>query len=348
MGRWVFVLVCAVTLASGSRGTAEAGGRPSAVVLDVSDGESGKFPADIYAYAADRADPAPTGTITLHDGGKAIGSYDAYNPPGAGLQNAVIGPFAAGDHTLVANYSGDDNFAPSSVTHTLHVTARPTYTEIRATSGAWRDDCPSTEPCTRRRTPKGTEEIFTASSADNSSPPNCCGPGPDSASTFSFTDNGHKIAAVPTSNRAVEWKVVLPPGSHFVTATFDGDAGYAASTSYAGVDIVVLDETETTAEASAPSSSKSSTKRHAATTSTSVKRATSRVISDSDNGFSAGAAAPAVNSTANAHGNVHLETRTSTKNPSATTVAIVGIGAGSTTLLGAGAVWRRRRRSASS
>jgi uncharacterized protein (TIGR03437 family) len=53
--------------------------------------------------------PAPTGTVTIYDGGTAVGtaSLDA-----SGLTTVSIGSLGAGSHTLTASYSGDGNYGP--------------------------------------------------------------------------------------------------------------------------------------------------------------------------------------------------------------------------------------------
>jgi Bacterial Ig-like domain (group 3) len=62
----------------------------------------------------------PTGSVTLKDGAATVGTT-ALNPSGAAV--FTVTPSSAGTHALTATYAGDDNYAGSSASGNLTVTA---------------------------------------------------------------------------------------------------------------------------------------------------------------------------------------------------------------------------------
>lgn len=338
--RLLVLLACAAAIGSRS-GVVLAGSSGSDVYFRMTDDYSGTLPAELWAYAADRNDQTrPTGTIAVHESSKSWGSFNAYHDPSGSLQSATLGPFPSGTHTLVADYGGDDSFAPSSMSITIHVSARATLTTLSAVSGSRRFDCQGGGACPpNTHAPAGTEIVFGATSVDNSG---ANGTGPDSESTMTFLDNGTKAATIPTSNRKADWKVALPPGPHRITARFDGDAGYAASDNSNVIDLTIEPATTTTTDRSA--SGAASVKAGAKTTTSTTGKshnATATTTGDGAVGSDSGAEVD-TKSVSKVDRNAHLTTHPSSKGTSAGPLVIGGVATGAAGLVVLRVLARRR------
>jgi len=76
-------------------------------------------PVTVYVYFAPPSALVPSGVVSISEGGTL---FAAHLLAGGGA-NFILHPFAAGDHTLVVNYSGDADSEASSETIVLHVVA---------------------------------------------------------------------------------------------------------------------------------------------------------------------------------------------------------------------------------
>lgn len=150
----------------------------------------------------------PSGTVTFQDGATTLGTGTLSN----GSVSFSSSSLAVGSHTITATYGGDGNFSGSSGTVSQTVNVRPTATSLTS----------SLNPSTF-----GQSVTFTATVTSNGSPVY------DSIAPVTFRDNG----VVVDTEYLVGTGVVtfttstLAVGTHALTATYNGDFNYAASTS---------------------------------------------------------------------------------------------------------------------
>jgi hypothetical protein len=150
----------------------------------------------------------PTGSVTFTDGSTQLGvaTLDA-----TGTATLVVPSLAAGNHSILASYSGDgDNFAGISPQLVEGVQLRPTTTTLTASStdpnNAQQVTLISTERWTGSVTPTGTVTFLNGSTVIGSSPVGSTGVG--------------------------TLTIVLPAGAgESITASYAGDASYASSVS---------------------------------------------------------------------------------------------------------------------
>ena len=151
-------------------------------------------------------DPAgATGSVTFKDGSATIGSAQV----NGGTATLSVSTLTAGSHQIVAYYAGDGTYAAaSSVTVTQLINA------------------PSASPTsivlTASPNPATTGQSVTLQAAVT----------PNTATgTVSFQDGNTAIGTDPLTGGTAAISVVLQPGSHAFTASYSGDAHYAASIS---------------------------------------------------------------------------------------------------------------------
>ena len=149
----------------------------------------------------------PTGTVTFMDGGAAIGSstLDA-----SGRAALTVPSLAAGNHVIVASYGGDgQNFATVSAGMSEGVTLRTTGTAVSATQTSASNPLQVTLISVVRWTgptaPTGTVTFTTGTGAIGASALNSTG-----------------VATIT---------ITLASASEIITASYSGDAEYAASVS---------------------------------------------------------------------------------------------------------------------
>jgi alpha-tubulin suppressor-like RCC1 family protein len=154
---------------------------------------------------------------------------------GTGSASCTTSYSAVGNHTIVATYSGDTNYAGSSATRTQQVNATSTTTTTVVASSA----NPSTV---------GSSVTYTATVVR----------APDGG-TVAFTDNATTITgcaavAVDTfTGKAICTTSYSAVGSHVIVAIYSGDTNYAASTSGSLTQQVKTVTTTTAASSSNPS-----------------------------------------------------------------------------------------------
>ena len=146
---------------------------------------------------------APTGSVTLLDGGKAIATQTA-----AGAMTFTGLGLSVGSHSLSLTYAGDaENAAAASAVVVVIVQQGATTETLTA----------SANPVVL-----GQSVVFTATL--NSVSPNVGG-------TVTFMDGATLLATVPVSAAGVATyaTTTLALGSHTVTASYGGDTNHAAS-----------------------------------------------------------------------------------------------------------------------
>jgi hypothetical protein len=158
---------------------------------------------------------APAGTVTFKDGSKVLGSASLHG----GKAVFTTAALAAGTHRLTAVYAGAGSFH-GSTSAPLTLTAAPPA--ARAATRA-------TLAVTSGRVPAGKAVTFIATirHASGSGSP---------TGTVTFRDGSVIVGTVAVSHGAAALTLsALKAGSHSVTATYNGDGRYAASTAPAKV-----------------------------------------------------------------------------------------------------------------
>ena len=171
---------------------------------------------------------APTGTVTLLDGGKSIASQTVTGA--GGVTFAGLG-LAVGSHTLTAVYAGDANNAAA--------TSAPSVVVVQ--QGA------SSETLTASVNPQMLGQSVTLTATVNSASPNVSG-------TVIFSDGGSALATVAVSASGVATYTTsgLTAGSHAITAAYGGDANHVSS-SAALTEVIVQAATVTVGSSVNPS-----------------------------------------------------------------------------------------------
>lgn len=162
----------------------------------------------------------PTGAVTFFDGTTSLGSGTLNSSDVAVFATSAL---AVGSHSITANYGGDTNFTSNKSTVLSQVVnGKPSATALTSSLnpevGGQSVTFTATVSSTAGGTPTGTVTFFDGSTA---------------LGTGAVTLNASAVATLSTT--------VLAVGSHSITASYSGDANYAASTSAA------VSETVTTA-----------------------------------------------------------------------------------------------------
>jgi hypothetical protein len=164
----------------------------------------------------------PTGGITFQDsGGQNLGGSFSLNSAGnTAIPNGVFN-LAGGPHAITAAYTGDASFN-ASTSSPLNLTITPASTTITMTSSL---------------NSLGTGEAFAATIATTSG-------GNPPTGTVTFSAGGNPLGSVPVNGltnaqtgtaqaTASFTDTQLANGQYTVTATYNGDSNYAASSSAA-------------------------------------------------------------------------------------------------------------------
>ncbi|WP_433613799.1 beta strand repeat-containing protein [Prescottella agglutinans] len=172
-----------------------------------------------------------TGTVQFTDNGANIGSPVAVSNGVATLPHTFQ---AAGNHAIGAAFTGDAGFASSTATQTQNVTVTD----------------PDVVTTTALTVPQNAETGTAVDLTANVTPANAVG-------SVQFKDNGTNIGApVQVSNGVATLShQFAAAGSHSITATFTGGAGFAGSSAGAQTVTVtdpVVPDTETTTTVTAP------------------------------------------------------------------------------------------------
>jgi Pro-kumamolisin, activation domain/Bacterial Ig-like domain (group 3) len=177
----------------------------------------------------------PTGTVTLTDNGNPLNDFKGLNSAPLNSQGYLEDQpvqLTGGTHVVVASYSGDNGFKPSSATSNF--TISPAATTL-ATSLLGQEGHSS------ETAQYGIPVPFNAVLSTNSS-------GAEPGGTFTFFVDGTRYASpVPVQNGSAYDPTLIPPayawaeglldtpvlsvGAHTLSGTYSGDANYQPATS---------------------------------------------------------------------------------------------------------------------
>jgi hypothetical protein len=145
----------------------------------------------------------PTGTVQFFDGATSLGTA----PLSGGVASLTTSALTAGTHSITATYGGNTNFA-GSTSSAVTQTVNPASTATALTS--------SLDPSVF-----GQPVTFTATVTPS---------GP--TGSVQFSDGVNSLATVTVSGGTASFTTsTLAVGTHFITATYSGDANFTGSTS---------------------------------------------------------------------------------------------------------------------
>jgi Bacterial Ig-like domain (group 3)/FG-GAP-like repeat len=199
-----------------------------------------------------------TGTVTFLDGGTSIGTGTV---GAGGVATLMTSTLAAGSHPITASYGGDANYS-GSVTATA-VTLVINGAGKAATTAAVAS---SLNPSTAGASVTFTATVTSATAGTITG-------------TVTFFDNGTQIGTGTLSGgKATFATSTLTTGTHPITASYGGDANYAASAVSTAVSQVVNASTKATTNTTVSSSANPSTVGASVTFTAMVTSATAGTI----------------------------------------------------------------------
>ncbi|MBQ0984210.1 Ig-like domain repeat protein [Streptomyces sp. F63] len=170
-------------------------------------GQTATFTATVTPNAAG---PTPTGTVTFTISGGTGGGTFTQPLDGTGTATLNLTTLSVTEHAVTATYNGDTNYDPSTGADTHLV--NPANTTTTVTTGP--DPSVFGEPVT-----------LTATVA-----PVAPGTGTPQGQVTFLIDGTTTLTATLTSGTATTTINTLTPGPHTITATYNGDTGFNAST----------------------------------------------------------------------------------------------------------------------
>jgi hypothetical protein len=171
----------------------------------------------------------PTGTVTFLDGPTPLGTV----PLTAGHATLTVKTLAVATHALTASYDGDGNVAPSTSTAATQ-TINLATTTTTVTSSA--------NPAVTGRAVTFTAKVSVVAPGVGT---------PTGAVTFMDGATPLGTAPLDAARQATLTTSALPVGAHPITAVYDGDAGFATSTSLVLTETIGKAATKTTVASSA-------------------------------------------------------------------------------------------------
>jgi hypothetical protein len=171
-----------------------------------------------------------TGTVKFYDGATLLGTTTLTTSSNNTVQFQATG-LAPGSHLITAVYHGDPDFFGSTSTATpLTVNQAATTTQLNASSTS---------------ATYGQSLTFTASVVSS-------GSGAPSGSV-TFYDGTTALGTIAVSSGAAQYSTsTLPSGNHQITATYNGDANFATSSSSPAIAVTIAPLTTTTSLAVTP------------------------------------------------------------------------------------------------
>lgn len=155
--------------------------------------------------------PKPLGTVTFVEGSTTLGVASLNSKGTATFSTTTL---SAGNHQVVAKYSGDTYFGPSDSSPVTQVVNKAT-TELTLKSS---------------RNPAPFGSSATLSATVKVLPPGTGAP----TGTVIFLEGGTPVATVPLSGKVAKYSLkALPPGTHGFQAIYSGDGNYEPSESAA-------------------------------------------------------------------------------------------------------------------
>jgi large repetitive protein len=195
------------------------GSNPSVV------GQTVTYTATVSVNAPGSGTPPATDTVTFKDNGTTIACAAGSAAFNGTTATCLVKYTATGTHSITAVFSGDANYAASTSTATAQTVNQAATTSF-VTSNA--------DPSTTGQTVTYTATIAVTAPGTGT---------PPATDTVTFKDNGTTIACAAGSaafNGTTATCLVkyTATGTHPITAVFNGDANYAASTSPADTQTV--------------------------------------------------------------------------------------------------------------
>jgi hypothetical protein len=201
-------------------------------------GASVTFSASVVATSP--ATGTPTGTVTFTDGTTTLGTGTL----ASGVATFTTSTLTNGSHTIVASYAGDTNFAASTSTSlTQTISAEAVTLTLVASPNPVQYGTSSTLTATVTAGGGGDAGAGDAG-ADGGAAPTGTVTFTDGTTTLGTANLSGGVATLPSG--------VLSPGTHAITATYNGDASNPGG-STASVHLIVQ-PAQTTTELAADSS----------------------------------------------------------------------------------------------
>jgi subtilisin family serine protease len=170
----------------------------------------------------------PTGTVTFYDGGSSLGARTL----SGGTASLTTSALSGGSHSITATYGGDSSFSGSTSQSPSYMVAQaPTSTSLTSTL---------------TNSQFGQTVTFTATVSSSTTTP---------AGTVTFLDGSTALGTGTLNSGSASFSTsTLAVGSHSITATYDGNSNYQASTSNS-ISLSVSKATSTTSLSSSPNPS---------------------------------------------------------------------------------------------
>jgi large repetitive protein len=158
------------------------------------------------AFTVTISPPAATGTVTLSEAGKAVGSPITLS---GGTGATTTNSLTVGSHTVTATYPGDANFSGASGNFTETIGKAPVTVTVTAT-----------KPVATAAVPPTT---FTATIAPA---------GATGTVTFTASPDTPPLTSGPVTVAAgiATWVVTVPDTLQTITAVYSGDANFQSGT----------------------------------------------------------------------------------------------------------------------
>jgi YVTN family beta-propeller protein len=152
----------------------------------------------------------PSGNVTFNDGATTLGTVTLTS--GTAIVSTSV--LSVGSHNITAAYAGDSSFASSTSTTLIQTVGQGATTPTSTTLSS-----------SLSNTVYGQNVSLTAVVSASGGAP---------TGTVSFVDSGVNLGSAPISGgQAILNVSSLAPGSHFIAATYSGDATFISSTSVA-------------------------------------------------------------------------------------------------------------------
>ena len=167
--------------------------------------------------------PVATGAITFIDGSTTLGTVSLSK--GAAVLNASS--LGTGSHSVIARYGGDSYFGPGESSPAVQVVT-PATTQLTLTSS-------------RNPAPFGSTSTLSATVK-------AVAPGTGTPTgTVTFSEGETTLATVPLVGKVAKYSMkTLAPGTHEITATYNGDGNYEPSESASLSQVIVKATTQLT------------------------------------------------------------------------------------------------------
>jgi sugar lactone lactonase YvrE len=161
----------------------------------------------------------PTGSITFVDGSTPLGTSTVLNGSSrVATATFAVPPLAVGAHNITASYAGDGTSFSSQFSFTQTINPAPTSTALSSSATVVHFSTPITFTATVTGVPADTP-----------------------TGNVVFKDGANVLATVPVNALGVATytNTTLLAGLHAITAVYQGDSNYAASTSAQAISVAI-------------------------------------------------------------------------------------------------------------